>query len=165
MVSYNWGLYLNKQPTPGQLLPYPLNVMPNGELKYLDGVSNFPDFPSSAKVMGKTNPLMPQKVTTWKKNDWDVCCISMQIFNFIQIHISKGNIWFRFYASTYVLHYCSGFIPSDAINNSTYSSVLLLFFTVIFIASDVTYNYQTVIWFILTYVNMFNAQLFLYKFK
>jgi hypothetical protein len=64
MVSYNWGLYLNKQPTPGQLLPYPLNVMPNGELKYLDGVSNFPDFPSSAKIMGKTNPLMPQKVTT-----------------------------------------------------------------------------------------------------
>jgi len=64
MVSYNWGLYLNKQPTPGQLLPYPLNVMPNGELKYLDGVSSFPDFPSSAKIMGKTNPLMPQKVTT-----------------------------------------------------------------------------------------------------
>ena len=87
MVSYNWGLYLNKQPTPGQLLPYPLNVMPNGELKYLDGVSSFPDFPSSAKIMGKTNPLMPQKVTTWKKR--------LRCMLFINANL-------QFYSNTYI---------------------------------------------------------------
>ena len=64
MVGYNWSLYLQKQPTPGQLLPYPLNVLPNGDLDYIEGVTSFPDFPSSAKIKGKTNAMIPQKVTT-----------------------------------------------------------------------------------------------------
>ena len=64
MVSYNWSQYLQKLPTPGQLLPYPLNVMQDGKLEYIDGVTSFPDFPPSAKIKGKANPLIPQKVTT-----------------------------------------------------------------------------------------------------
>ena len=64
MASYNWNQYLNKVPTPGQLLPYPLNVMPDGKLEYLDGVESFPDFPLNAKIKGKTNLAIPQKVTT-----------------------------------------------------------------------------------------------------
>ena len=66
MASYNWNQYLNKVPTPGQLLPYPLNVMPDGKLEYLDGVESFPDFPLNAKIKGKTNLAIPQKVTTWR---------------------------------------------------------------------------------------------------
>ena len=60
----NWSQYLQKLPTPGQLLPYPLNVLQDGKLDYIDGVSSFPDFPPSAKIKGKANPLIPQKVTT-----------------------------------------------------------------------------------------------------
>lgn len=67
MASYNWQVYLTGQPgsaTPGQLLPYPLNVMPDGTLQCIQGVANFPDYPSSAKVMGKLSAVIPQKVTT-----------------------------------------------------------------------------------------------------
>ena len=66
MVAYNWNQYLSQQNTPGQLLPYPLNVMPDGKLECIDGISHFPDFPESAKIKGKPNPMIPQKVTTWK---------------------------------------------------------------------------------------------------
>ena len=64
MVSYNWSQYLSKNVTPGQLLPYPLNVLNDGKLEYIDGVSSFPDFPSSAKIMGEPSPVIPMKVTT-----------------------------------------------------------------------------------------------------
>ena len=64
MVGYNWSQYLQKLPTPGQLLPYPLNVLQDGKLDYIDGISSFPDFPAGAKIKGKANPLIPQKVTT-----------------------------------------------------------------------------------------------------
>ena len=64
MASYNWKMYLEKAVTPGQLLPYPLNVMDDGELQYIDGVTNFPDFPKTATIMGKPHPAIPQKVTT-----------------------------------------------------------------------------------------------------
>ena len=64
MAAYNWSQYLQKLPTPGQLLPYPLNVLQDGKLEYIDGVSTFPDFPAGAKIKGKSNPLIPQKVTT-----------------------------------------------------------------------------------------------------
>jgi phospholipase D1/2 len=67
MASYNWGQYLSNEPgttTPGHILPYPLNVMQDGTLEYIDAVSNFPDFPASAKVMGKKSAVLPSKVTT-----------------------------------------------------------------------------------------------------
>ena len=67
MAAYNWNVYLSGErgcETPGQLLAYPLNVMPDGSLEYLKDVTNFPDFPSSAKIMGKPHPAIPGKVTT-----------------------------------------------------------------------------------------------------
>jgi len=64
MVSYNWTQYMCQQNTVGHLLPYPLNVMPDGKLEYIEGISNFPDFGSSAKIMGKSNPMIPMKITT-----------------------------------------------------------------------------------------------------
>ena len=66
MVSYNWTQYMGQQNTEtvGHLLPYPLNVMPDGKLEYIEGISNFPDFGSSAKIMGKSNPMIPMKITT-----------------------------------------------------------------------------------------------------
>ena len=66
MVSYNWTQYMCQQNTAtvGHLLPYPLNVMPDGKLEYIEGISNFPDFGSSAKIMGKSNPMIPMKITT-----------------------------------------------------------------------------------------------------
>ena len=67
MAAYNWQVY-NAGPigcaTPGQLLSYPLNILPDGSIEYLEGVESFPDFPSSAKIMGKANPLIPEKLTT-----------------------------------------------------------------------------------------------------
>ena len=70
MAAYNWEVYSteaeegNYPVTPGQLLSYPLNIMEDGTIEYLTNLSNFPDFPSSAKVMGKTNPMIPVKLTT-----------------------------------------------------------------------------------------------------
>ena len=50
--------------TSGQMLPYPLNVMPDGSLEYLDGFKTFPDFKAGAKVKGTLSAVIPQKVTT-----------------------------------------------------------------------------------------------------
>ena len=64
MVSYNWKQYLSMEPTPGHLLPYPLNVMPDGKLEYInEDLTCFPDF-EGAKIKGKPNAMIPQKVTT-----------------------------------------------------------------------------------------------------
>ena len=65
-ASYNWQMYIGPSGsvTPGQLLPYPLNVMSDGELKNLEGISTFPDFPSGSKIIGKSNSFLPQKLTT-----------------------------------------------------------------------------------------------------
>ena len=73
MAAYNWQVYSMEAEagsypvTPGQLLSYPLNVMPDGSIEYLPDISNFPDFPSSAKIMGKTSAMLPVKLTTWRK--------------------------------------------------------------------------------------------------
>ena len=67
MAYYNWTQYTSAQDgatTPGMLLPYPLNVMPDGSIENLDGVKEFPDFPPGSKVMGKKSAVIPQKVTT-----------------------------------------------------------------------------------------------------
>ena len=70
MAAYNWQVYSMETNdgtfpvTPGQLLAYPLNVMPDGSIEYLPDMSSFPDFPSSAKVMGKTHWGLPEKLTT-----------------------------------------------------------------------------------------------------
>ena len=70
MAAYNWHVYSMEVEdesypvTPGQLLCYPLNVLGNGSIEYLADISSFPDFPSSAKIMGKTNPMIPVKLTT-----------------------------------------------------------------------------------------------------
>ena len=50
--------------TDGQMLCYPLNVMPDGTLENLEGFACFPDFPGSCKIMGKKSAVIPQKVTT-----------------------------------------------------------------------------------------------------
>ena len=50
--------------TPGQILCYPLNVLQDGNIKTLDGVDEFPDFPSGSKILGTISSVIPQKVTT-----------------------------------------------------------------------------------------------------
>ncbi len=66
MAYYNWQQYTGPEgtQTPAQMLPYPLNVMPDGTLENMEGYSCFPDFPGSSKVMGKKSAMIPQKVTT-----------------------------------------------------------------------------------------------------
>jgi hypothetical protein len=49
---------------PGQLLSYPLNIMHDGSVGNLDGFASFPDWPQSAKVVGKMHAMIPQKLTT-----------------------------------------------------------------------------------------------------
>ena len=66
LCCYNWQRYISPTPcdTPGQLLPYPLNVLPDGRIETLEGVRTFPDFGPGAKVLGKLSAMIPQKVTT-----------------------------------------------------------------------------------------------------
>merc|ERR1712029_1087809 len=67
MAAYNWEVYCNGPPgsaTPGQLLAYPLNIMSDGSIEVIEGVTSFPDFPPSAKIMGSPHPLIPKKLTT-----------------------------------------------------------------------------------------------------
>ena len=65
-ASHNWNMYIGPagSVTPGQLLPYPLNVMQDGELKHLAEAVTFPDFPPGSKVTGTVSNFIPQKVTT-----------------------------------------------------------------------------------------------------
>lgn len=66
LAYYNWQMYTGPEGSvcPGMLLPYPLNIMQDGSIEYLDGVVSFPDFPDGAKIMGKRSAMIPQKVTT-----------------------------------------------------------------------------------------------------
>ena len=70
MAAYNWHIYSQEiddgtfAATPGQLLSYPLNVMSDGLLEYLENTTSFPDFPTSAKIMGKLSAVIPEKLTT-----------------------------------------------------------------------------------------------------
>ena len=66
MAYYNWQMYNGPEGshTPGQMLPYPLNVLQDGSIEILDGVATFPDFPPGSKIMGKRSAMIPQKVTT-----------------------------------------------------------------------------------------------------
>ena len=50
--------------TPGQVLCYPLIILQDGTIKTLDGVEEFPDFPSGSKIVGTISSVIPQKVTT-----------------------------------------------------------------------------------------------------
>ena len=65
-TSYNWKMYTGPtgSVTPGQILGYPLHVMPDGELRCLEGVDSFPDFPAGSKITGKGSLLPLNKVTT-----------------------------------------------------------------------------------------------------
>ena len=65
LAYYNWKSYNGPtgSVTPGQILPYPLNVLENGYLENLDGFTSFPDF-SDAKIMGTFSSLLPQKLIT-----------------------------------------------------------------------------------------------------
>ena len=67
MAAYNWQVYQGGpagSATPGQLLAYPLNILSNGSIENIEGVTSFPDFPPSAKIMGSPHPLIPKKLTT-----------------------------------------------------------------------------------------------------
>ena len=65
-ASYNWQMYTGPDGsvTPGQMLPYPLDVQQNGDLRYLSNFETFPDFPPGSKIMGTLSSFIPQKVTT-----------------------------------------------------------------------------------------------------
>ena len=41
-----------------------LNILQNGTIKTIDGVEEFPDFPSGSKIVGTISSVIPQKVTT-----------------------------------------------------------------------------------------------------
>jgi len=64
--SYNFEKYGLPQevPPPGQLLLYPIQVHPNGEISNLDGFKSFPDYAPTAKVFGGKQAMIPEKVTT-----------------------------------------------------------------------------------------------------
>ncbi len=66
LVHDNWNSYIGPDGsrTKGLLLPYPLSVLPNGFLENLQGIDEFPDFPSGSKIMGKKSAMLPQKITT-----------------------------------------------------------------------------------------------------
>jgi len=44
LCLFNWHKYIadNLDKTPGQLLPYPMNVLPDGTIEVLEGVKSFP---------------------------------------------------------------------------------------------------------------------------
>jgi hypothetical protein len=66
LVYHNWQEYTGPvgSHTPGQMLPYPINVMPDGTVENLEEFGCFPDFPGLCLVMGKKSGFFPQKVTT-----------------------------------------------------------------------------------------------------
>ncbi len=66
LAYYNWTQYMGADGavSPGMLLPYPLNILPDGNIENLDGVKEFPDFPPGSRVVGKKSAVIPQKVTT-----------------------------------------------------------------------------------------------------
>ena len=67
MAFYNWSQYSSsnhENVTPGQVLSYPLNILPDGKITTLDSMKTFPDFPSGALIMGTKSSFIPQKVTT-----------------------------------------------------------------------------------------------------
>jgi len=71
MAEYNWELYNfdkygrdeNILP-PGNLLPYPVQIQPDGRMTNLEGFRSFPDYPSSAQVFGSKSNMIPEKITT-----------------------------------------------------------------------------------------------------
>jgi phospholipase D1/2 len=64
--SYNFDVYGMDQmePPPGHLLLYPVQIDTNGEMSNLNGFVSFPDYPSTAKVMGGKSAVIPDKITT-----------------------------------------------------------------------------------------------------
>jgi len=64
--SYNFDVYGLDQmePPPGHLLLYPVQVEMNGEMTNRDNFVSFPDYPSTAKVMGGKSAVIPDKITT-----------------------------------------------------------------------------------------------------
>jgi len=71
MASFNWQSYNfdfygmdQMEPPPGHLLLYPVQVETSGEMTNLNGFVSFPDYPSTAKVMGGKSAVIPDKITT-----------------------------------------------------------------------------------------------------
>ena len=67
MAKYNWDQYSNESygiTTPGQVLCYPLDILPDGRIGDLGGMTTFPDFGPNAKIKGTVSSFIPQKVTT-----------------------------------------------------------------------------------------------------
>ena len=71
MCKYNWESYNfevygmdQMEAPPGHLLLYPVQVDRSGEMRNLDNFVSFPDYPSTAKVMGGKSAVLPEKITT-----------------------------------------------------------------------------------------------------
>ena len=67
----NWQAYISDthQVPEGLILPYPLNIMQDGRLEYLEPMGSwqgktFPDFNSDSYIEGAISLVIPQKVTT-----------------------------------------------------------------------------------------------------
>ncbi len=66
LAYHNWQQYVGPEGsvTPGVLLPYPLNVLPNGTVENLQGVVEFPDFKPGSRIVGKKSGVIPEKLST-----------------------------------------------------------------------------------------------------
>jgi len=67
----NWQAYISDahQVPEGLILSYPLNIMEDGQLEYLEPIGSwqgntFPDFNSGSYIKGAVSTVIPQKVTT-----------------------------------------------------------------------------------------------------
>ena len=73
MLRYNWAIYTGQLQTlkeisgikgiSGNMLPYPIEINPDGSLAALHGMEHFPDFPPEASIKGKVCTTLPQSVT------------------------------------------------------------------------------------------------------
>ncbi len=66
LIYHNWQQYVGPEGsvTPGVLLPYPLNVLPSGGVENLEGVTEFPDFKTGSRIVGKKSGVIPEKLST-----------------------------------------------------------------------------------------------------
>ncbi len=66
LIHHNWLQYIGPDgsETPGMLLPYPINILPDGDVENLRGAEEFPDFKMGSRVIGKKSGVIPEKLST-----------------------------------------------------------------------------------------------------
>ncbi len=66
LIHHNWTEYIRPEGsvTPGILLPYPINVLPDGSLENLAGVTQSHDFKQGSRVSGQLSRVITAKLYT-----------------------------------------------------------------------------------------------------